>query len=107
MADLQWNRDFALEQTGGDEELLKELVGLFMSSSAEDLEKIKNGVATGNPEEVSKAAHSIKGASASLGIDAIRELALAMEEDARQGSISVASNRLAELEELLLQVQDI
>ncbi|BCO09021.1 hypothetical protein GF1_13970 [Desulfolithobacter dissulfuricans] len=107
MADLQWNRDFALEQTGGDEELLEELLELFTISSAGDLEELKAAVAAEDPEEVIKAAHSIKGASASLGIEAIRELALAMEEDARQGSIGVARSRLAELEDLLALVQRI
>ncbi|WP_457574618.1 Hpt domain-containing protein [Desulfolithobacter sp.] len=105
MADLQWNRDFALEQTGGDEELLAELLELFASSSAGDLEELKAAVAADNPEEVVKAAHSIKGASASLGIEAVRDLALAMEEDARQGSVAIARDRLAELEELLVLVQ--
>jgi len=29
MADLQWNRDFALEQTSDDEEVLAELLEIF------------------------------------------------------------------------------
>ena len=104
MADLQWNRAFALEQTAGDEELLEELLVLFRESSTSDLEQLQQAVAGNNPAGVVTAAHSIKGASASLGMEAIRQLATAMEADGRKVSIEVARQHLDTLTDLLAQI---
>lgn len=105
MADLQWNKEFALEQTAGDEELLAELLVLFKDSSASDFAQLKQAVAAQDTEGVVRAAHSLKGASASLGIEGIRQVAMAMEGDARAASLRIAQERLGEMEELLAQMQ--
>jgi len=47
MADLEWDRDFALEQSGDDEEMLAELLVLFRDSSASDLARINDALAAG------------------------------------------------------------
>jgi len=105
MADLQWNKAFALEQTAGDEELLEELMTLFKDSSSGDLEQLRQAIAANDAQSVIRAAHSLKGASASLGIEGIRALAMVMESDARQGSVAVAQEKIGEISELLEQVQ--
>ncbi len=105
MADLLWNKEFALEQTAGDEELLAELLVLFKDSSASDFAQLQQAVAAQDTEGVVQAAHSLKGASASLGIEGIRQVAMAMEADARAASLRVATERLGEMEELLAQMQ--
>ncbi len=107
MADLQWNKEFALEQTAGDEELLDELLVLFKDSSASDLAQLQQAVEAQDAEGVVRAAHSLKGASASLGIEGIRQVAMAMEADARTASIRVAKERLGEMEALLTQMQEL
>ena len=107
MADLQWNKEFALEQTAGDEELLAELLILFKDSSASDLEQLQQSIAAQDAAGVVRAAHSLKGASASLGIEGIRQLAAAMETDARAASIAVAQERLGEMNDLLKQMQEL
>ncbi len=104
MTDLQWDRAFALEQTAGDEELLDELLVLFRESSAADLEQLQQAVAGNNPAGVVAAAHSIKGASASLGMQAIRQLTMAMEADGRKDSVEVARLHLDTLADLLKQI---
>lgn len=107
MADLQWNRAFALEQTAGDEELLEELLVLFRDSSASDLEQLRQALSADDATGVMRAAHSLKGAAASLGIEGIRHLAMAMESDARQGSIAVAREKLTTMTELLEQLKSL
>jgi len=103
MADLQWDKNFALEQAGDDEEILKELLVLFKQSSADDLAKIRAGFEAGDPVAVGDAAHSIKGAAASLGIEAIRKVAYEMEKAGRGGDLEGARVHLPELEDLLSQ----
>jgi len=104
MSDLLWNRDFALEQTAGDEELLDELLVLFKDSSADDLRKLGLAAESGDVDGVVAAAHSLKGASASLGIEGIRLLAMEMETAAREGSVACAVEKQQEMEELLTEL---
>ena len=107
MADLQWNKAFAMEQTAGDEELLEELLVLFKDSSASDLELLRQAVANNDAAGVMRAAHSLKGAAASLGIEGIRQLAMVMEADGRNNSIVVAQENLAAMGELLHQLNEL
>ncbi len=102
MADLQWNKEFSLEQTGGDAELLAELLVLLSSTSLADLEKIKAALAAGDSEAVADAAHSIKGASASLGVEGLRQSAYVIEKKGRAGELDGLD--LAELEDLVGQL---
>ena len=90
MKELLWNREFALEQTAGDEELLEELLDLFRDSSAQDFARLCKAAESGDVDGVVAAAHSIKGAAASLGIEGVRQLALEMESRARQGEVDLA-----------------
>jgi len=101
MNELLWNREFALEQTAGDEELLDELLTLFRDSSAEDYARLCEAADAGDAEAVVAAAHSIKGAAASLGIEGVRQLALEMESRAREGDVSCAINGREQLGRLL------
>jgi HPt (histidine-containing phosphotransfer) domain-containing protein len=107
MADLLWNKAFALEQTAGDEELLEELLTLFRESSASDLELLRQAVAAGDAAGVARAAHSLKGASASLGIEGIRQTAADMEADGRLDSMAVAREKLPVMVELISQLKEI
>lgn len=101
MPDLQWERAFALEQAGDDEELLDELITLFHESSANDLHKIKVNAASGDAAAMGDAAHSIKGAAASLGIEGIRAVAENLEKAGRSGDLERASSLMPVLEEML------
>ena len=103
MSDLLWNRDFAPEQTAGDEELLDELLALFKDSSVDDLKKLCQAAESGDTDGVVAAAHSLKGASASLGIEGVRLLALEIETAARQGSVDIAIAKQQEMADLLAE----
>lgn len=107
MDDLHWNKEFAMMQVDNDEELLQELLTIFKDSSASDLAILTQAVATGDPVEARSASHSIKGAAASLGLEAIRDVSKAMEQDCREGSLVVAREKLPQLESLLAQLQDL
>ncbi|MDR2549328.1 MAG: Hpt domain-containing protein [Desulfobulbus sp.] len=107
MADIQWNKAFALDQTAGDEELLEELLTLFRTSSVDDYLQLQQAVANGDAEAVVRAAHSLKGSSASLGLEGIRWLAADMEADGRKNSVAVARENLAAMGELLEQLNNL
>lgn len=107
MERLRWDKEFAMEQAGDDRELLQELLALFKDSLKADVRLIEQGLAEESAAKVSGAAHSIKGASASLGILAIKELALMIETDSRTGGLATARQKLPELQDLLHQVQNL
>jgi HPt (histidine-containing phosphotransfer) domain-containing protein len=104
MADLDWNREFALEQAGEDEEMLKELMELLFDSSQADFERIREGLAAGDGEAASQAAHSIKGAAASLGMASLSRLANEIEKAGMAGDLDGVKACLPGLEQMIRQL---
>lgn len=101
---LKWNKAFALEQAADDAELLQELLDIFKSSFASDLQQMKNGLAGNDASQVAGAAHSIKGAASSLGIEGIAELVKKIEEEAKGGGVATAKENLEQLDEMLAEI---
>jgi histidine phosphotransfer protein HptB len=104
MNGLKWNKEFALEQAADDTELLKELLDIFKDSLRSDLQLIEQGLAEGSAAKIRDAAHSIKGAAASLGILGINEIATQIEEDSRAGGIDAAREKFEPLQLLLAEL---
>jgi len=102
---LKWDKEFALEQAADDAELLAELLEIFKDSLHTDLQRIEQGLAEGSAAKISAAAHSIKGAAASLGIVGIHEIALQVEEESRAGGLDVARAKIDDLQALLTELQ--
>ena len=100
MSYLKWDKAFAMEQAADDAELLKELVDLFKDSFSSDLALLELGLAEGAPDKVRGAAHSIKGAAASLGISGIYELVVEIEEDSRAGGLAALRAHLPVLKSM-------
>lgn len=107
MNDLCWNKEFAMGQVDNDEELLQELIAIFKDSSISDMAILTQAVEKGDPVEARGASHSIKGAAASLGLEAIRDVAMVIEKDCREGSLTVAREKLSKLETLLAQMREL
>jgi len=102
---LRWDKKFALEQAADDTELLEELLDIFKDSLRSDINIIEEGTLAGDTAKVCSGAHSIKGAAASLGILAINEVAMKIEEDSRAGGLTQAEQLLPKLRTLLAEVQ--
>jgi HPt (histidine-containing phosphotransfer) domain-containing protein len=101
---LQWDRDFAFEQAGEDEELLAELLDLLCLSSENDLDKIRKGADAGDAVAIGEAAHSIKGASSSLGLAGLRDVAYDMEKKGNAGDLDGALSHLPVLESMVSEL---
>lgn len=106
MTQLKWNKEFALEQTADDLELLQELLEIFKNSLTEDIHLIRTGISAGDSGQVAGAAHSIKGASSSLGIEGLTEIAKRIEDDSKTGSLVLAGELLPKLELMLAEVKE-
>ena len=97
---LKWDKEFALEQAADDAELLQELLEIFKDSLQSDINLIEQGLEQEEAAKVCRAAHSIKGAAASLGILGIHEIALAIEETSRAGGLATARSNLSLLKSM-------
>ncbi len=104
MNGLKWDKEFALEQAADDAELLEELLEIFKDSLKSDLQLIEQGLAEGSAAKICGAAHSVKGAAASLGILGINEIARQVEEDSRAGGLDVAREEFETLQLLLAEL---
>lgn len=104
---LQWDKQFALEQAADDAELLEELLEIFKDALQVDLLLIEQGLAENSAGKIMAAAHSIKGAAASLGILGIFELARQIEEDSRAGGIELARAKIGALQEMLQELKSL
>lgn len=102
---LKWNKEFALEQAADDAELLEELLEIFKDSFQSDLHLIEQGLTENSAGKIMAAAHSIKGAAASLGILGVHELAEQIEKDSRVGGLDLAREKIAVLKALLQELK--
>ncbi len=68
-----------------------ELIGLFLETSASDLNQWQSGIDEGDGKKVMIAAHSIKGAAVNLGLVEIYEVAKKTETEARENNLKGAT----------------
>ncbi len=91
----------ALSRVGGDFELLREVVGLFLDDYPQALEKIRAALAANDASGVEHHAHSLKGSVSTFGAQDVFEAAMALEKQGRSGNLSGAQKGLSTLENAL------
>ena len=75
----------ALRWLGGDQGLLRELVGIFVDDGPKRLEALRAAMTAADVQQLEQVAHSLKGSAAILGAARLQESALALEEAAHDG----------------------
>ncbi|SDD93730.1 PAS domain-containing hybrid sensor histidine kinase/response regulator [Nocardioides lianchengensis] len=88
-----------VEDEGVDLEIVQMMVDRFEQSSAESLDALAAAVATGAAADVARAAHSLRGSAANLGLTRLADLAAEVEQPAWAGELphpgAVAGLRVA------------
>jgi signal transduction histidine kinase/CheY-like chemotaxis protein len=79
-----------LERTGGDDELTREVCGLFLDDLPAHLTAIRAAIDSGDAESLSRAAHALKGSAANFGDSPVVAAARALEECGRAADLSDA-----------------
>ena len=97
----QLDESLALSRVGGDVELLKEVIELFLSDYPSTFEKIKSAVASSDATALEHHAHSLKGSVSTFGADRAFEAAFALEKQGRSGDLRNAQEGLLHLEQAL------
>jgi CheY-like chemotaxis protein/HPt (histidine-containing phosphotransfer) domain-containing protein len=88
----------ALKYVGGDRELLDELLGIFTEDAPVRIEAIRQAIARGNTTELTREAHTLKGALKVIGATTASGLAMALEEASRAGDADSSEKLAKELE---------
>lgn len=96
----------ALEKVDGDREFLKELFDDFTNDYPQQLDKLAQGISTGDFDEVEHTAHSIKGAAGALSAKKTQELAFRLEQMGRDKKLDNAQELLVELKDELQRIED-
>lgn len=99
-----FNRELALDRVGGDEELLQEIVGLYLGEYPSLLEQLHAAVQAGDANRIFRSAHTLKGSLSTIGAEAAQQGALALEMSGRHGQLDKSGAMLADLERLLEQL---
>jgi len=68
----------ALRWLGGDQALLRELVGIFVDDGPRRLEALREAMKAADVQQLEQVAHSLKGSAANLGAARLQESALAL-----------------------------
>lgn len=106
-----FNQSELLERLGGRVELVPKFLGLFATSVAETLLRLKSAVECCSADEIHRQAHTIKGAAANIGALRIRDVATELDEMAKAGRLDGTVQQVqlleSELELFKNEVKDI
>lgn len=96
-----WNGEQALQFVSGDEELLCELMTIFLQRRKPLMKEIFQAMGKGDAEAVCESAHAFKGAVNHFSAIEIRNLAQALEDKGRRGDLIGGEAMVLELEEMV------
>ncbi|HDG98015.1 MAG TPA: Hpt domain-containing protein [Desulfobacterales bacterium] len=89
---------------GLEKEDYLELLELLVSTGTQDINTLKEAVAANDADRAAKAAHSLKGATANLGLMDLSELARQAEMQAKQGTLQGIEEKIEALQAKLNEV---
>jgi HPt (histidine-containing phosphotransfer) domain-containing protein len=87
-----------MARIGNDEDLASDLIKGFLDDIPKQILALRGYLETGDASSAERQAHTIKGASATLGGEALRAVAYEMEKAGSAGALEAAKAHLPELE---------
>lgn len=87
----------ALERLGGDEELLREVAGLFLDEYPMLMNEIRMAAVARDADALQRAAHSMKGSVSNFGADGVYQAAFVLEKKGRAGDLDTLQPCIDEL----------
>jgi HPt (histidine-containing phosphotransfer) domain-containing protein len=100
-----FDRDELLARVGGDEELLQEVIELFLDEVPGQLSDIRESIASGSADTLGSAVHRLKGSLGNLAADDSYRAAKRLEEIARDEALGGAEVALGDLESSVASLQ--
>lgn len=94
----EFDREALLARVEGDEELLGEIVALFLEDCPRRLAEIREAIQGGSAEQLKMAAHTLKGSVGNFGAQHAYGLSFQLEQMGGKGEFEGAKEKLADLE---------
>jgi two-component system sensor histidine kinase/response regulator len=94
----QLDRASLLERVEGDQELLAEMIQLFLADAPQLIDAMRNALLQGDMILLERSAHSMKGAAANMSAEVTASAALLLEQSAKKGDAESSKANLAALE---------
>ena len=88
----------------GDEELIKEIVPIFLNDNKERLEMLTKAVKAGDAQAIRLYAHAVKGAGRNIGAKRLSDIAHCLESAGREGDVEATVSLFDELKAELEKV---
>ena len=107
MSDNLFDRDWMLAQIGGDEDLMHEVIQIFIDSFDELHGEILAAVESGEPTRVREAAHAAKGAVGNFGAAEVVAAALALENAGKVADQAHFGKLCSQLSPLMQQLRKV
>jgi len=99
LEDDVFDRSALLERVGGDKDLLNEIIAMFIEDIPVQLEELKQGIKENDAAVIRGQGHKIKGASATVGAEAMRQAAHEIELAGTHGKLDSIPGLVAKLEQ--------
>ena len=94
-----------LDRVGGDQELLREITGIFLAEYPALLADIQAAIEAGDAKRLERAAHSLKGSVANFGARAATDVSFQLEIMGRKGHLEHSPEAFEELLTRFRQLQ--
>ncbi len=95
---VNWNPAETLEKLGGDENLLQEVITIFLDEAPRHVAALKQAMTSGDAESAERAAHSLKGELGYLCIPGLSQVACDIEQKGRNSDLEGVSRLFPEFE---------
>ncbi len=92
------DRAALLERVEGDQELLGEMIQLFVADAPQLLDAMRSALQQGNLVLLERSAHSMKGAAGNLSAQVTQDAAMQLEQSAKKGEPELSKKNLKALE---------
>jgi two-component system sensor histidine kinase/response regulator len=102
--EVHWNISKTLEQVGGDEALLQEVLAIFLDEAPKHLAALHLAVAQGIAKTVETSAHTLKGEIGYMGLPEISQTVAEIEGMGRSNNVPGAASLLSQLEADLIRL---
>jgi two-component system, sensor histidine kinase and response regulator len=96
--ETSWSPAGMIDRLGGDEELARQLVELFVSECPRMMSAIRDSVANADADKIRRAAHAFKGSVGNFTDEAPMTTAFALERLGTAGNVAEATALLPQLE---------
>lgn len=98
-------RERLLDMLSGDGDAVREVLAQYLESAPEQLARIADCMARGDAAQAGREAHTLKGASANVGAEALAEAARALEAAGREGDLDAVARLLPAAEQAFARLK--